>query len=87
MTGELVPFLFQGHVIVHVEGEGDTFLLYSEDDEGRVYVVCGSHDVSLPRAVAPGVSGVNLHDPERRQLRRDRGTYSAGASGSVTTPS
>jgi hypothetical protein len=30
--------LFQGHVIVHVEGEGDTFLLNGQE-EGRIYVV------------------------------------------------
>ena len=39
MTDELVPFLFQGDVIVHVEEEGDTFVLYGEDEQGRVYVV------------------------------------------------
>ena len=38
VSDELVPFLFQGHVIVHVEGERDTFVLYGEDELG-VYVV------------------------------------------------
>ena len=38
MTDELLPFLYEGQVVVHVEGEGDTFVLSGEDELG-VYVV------------------------------------------------
>jgi hypothetical protein len=51
------PVPVRGRVIVRVEAEGYTFLLYDEDEEGGVYVVAEGRDLSLvhaPRGTPPG---------------------------------